>query len=229
MSRKLTKTEASFNAVQGWLRHAEASMNEASLERAWLITTLEVNERHERELTGPSMRFELAEGARGGARKDGGRRARAAARARRTDPRIRTAKSRPSAMPCMSGYPICKPRSSSTNPNSTHPYRPRSHARASRGCKRYARRPRRRAGRSAAPEKQATDQKIEELAATLRREKLGRAVAEGALDTARKDFSRLIRGVKAMRQTRRRRANRHRRAPPTPRNRPLRNVSHRRP
>ncbi len=51
-----------------------------------------------------------------------------------------------------------------------------------------------------AAEKQATDQKIEELAATLRREKLGRAVAEGALETARKDFSRLIREVKAMRQ-----------------------------
>ncbi len=59
MSRKLTKTEASFNAVQGWLRHAEASMNEASIERARLVTTLgEVNERHERELTGQSMRFD---------------------------------------------------------------------------------------------------------------------------------------------------------------------------
>ena len=95
LSRKLTETEASFNAVQGRLRHAEASINESSIERARLVTTLdEVNERHERELTGQSMRFELAEGARGDARKGGGRHARTAARARRTDPRIRTAQRR---------------------------------------------------------------------------------------------------------------------------------------
>ena len=48
-----------------------------------------------------------------------------------------------------------------------------------------------------AADKQATEQKIEELDAALRREKLERAVAEGALETARKDFSRLMREVMA--------------------------------
>ena len=95
MSRKLTETEASFNAVQGRLRHAEATINEANIERARLVTTLdEVNERHERERTGQNMRFELAAGARDDARKGGGRRARTAARPRRTDPRIRPAQRR---------------------------------------------------------------------------------------------------------------------------------------
>ena len=59
MSRKMTETEASFNAVQGRLRHAEATINEANIERARLVTTLdEVNERHERERTSQNMRFD---------------------------------------------------------------------------------------------------------------------------------------------------------------------------
>jgi crescentin len=59
MARKLTETEASFNAVQGRLRHAEATINEANIERARLVTTLdEVNERHERERAGQNMRFD---------------------------------------------------------------------------------------------------------------------------------------------------------------------------
>src|SRR5664279_2699226 len=59
LSRKVTETEASFNAVQGRLRHAEASINEASIERARLVTTLdELNERHERERAGQNMRFD---------------------------------------------------------------------------------------------------------------------------------------------------------------------------
>ena len=59
MSRKLTETEASFNAVQGRLRHAEAAINEANIERARLVTTIdEINERHERERSGQDMRFE---------------------------------------------------------------------------------------------------------------------------------------------------------------------------
>ena len=95
MSRKMTETEASFNAVQGRLRHAEAAINEASIERARLITTLdEVNERHERERNSLNIRFELAADTRGDARKGGGRRPRAAARPRRTDPRIRKAQRR---------------------------------------------------------------------------------------------------------------------------------------
>jgi crescentin len=42
------------------------------------------------------------------------------------------------------------------------------------------------------------EQHLEELNAALRREKLERAVIEGALETGRKDFSRLMREVMAL-------------------------------
>jgi chromosome segregation ATPase len=40
-----------------------------------------------------------------------------------------------------------------------------------------------------AAEKQVTDQRIEELSASLRREQMQCSVVEGALETARKDFA----------------------------------------
>ena len=49
--------------------------------------------------------------------------------------------------------------------------------------------------------KQANEQHIEELNTALRREKLERAVVEGALETGRKDFSRLMREVMAMQRS----------------------------
>jgi Crescentin protein len=49
-----------------------------------------------------------------------------------------------------------------------------------------------------AADKQAAEQTIEELDAALRREKLERSVVEGALATARKDFPRAMREVKAL-------------------------------
>ena len=52
-----------------------------------------------------------------------------------------------------------------------------------------------------AAEKQAAEQKIEELDAALRREKLERAVVEGALEAARKDFARLMREVMALQRS----------------------------
>jgi crescentin len=44
----------------------------------------------------------------------------------------------------------------------------------------------------------ASEEKIEELTASLRREKLERAVVEGALETCRKDFSRVMRELMAL-------------------------------
>jgi hypothetical protein len=49
-----------------------------------------------------------------------------------------------------------------------------------------------------AADKQTAADTIEELNAALRREKLERAVAEGALETARKDLARLMRDVMAL-------------------------------
>jgi crescentin len=47
-------------------------------------------------------------------------------------------------------------------------------------------------------ETQAAEQAIEELTAALRREKVERAVAEGALESGRKDFARLMRDLMAL-------------------------------
>jgi hypothetical protein len=47
-------------------------------------------------------------------------------------------------------------------------------------------------------EKQAADQRIEELSASLRREQMQCSVVEGALETARKDFARLMREAMAL-------------------------------
>jgi chromosome segregation ATPase len=49
-----------------------------------------------------------------------------------------------------------------------------------------------------AAEKQAADQRIEELSASLRREQMQCSVVEGALETARKDFARLMREAMAL-------------------------------
>jgi crescentin len=47
-------------------------------------------------------------------------------------------------------------------------------------------------------DKQLAEQAIEELSAALQREKLDRAVVEGALETARKDFARVMREVMSL-------------------------------
>ena len=49
-------------------------------------------------------------------------------------------------------------------------------------------------------QKHAAEQTIEELSSSLRREKMQRAVVEGALETARKDFSRLMRETATLRR-----------------------------
>ncbi len=49
-----------------------------------------------------------------------------------------------------------------------------------------------------AAERESLEQGIEELTAALKREKMERAVAEGALESARKDFARLLRELMAL-------------------------------
>jgi chromosome segregation ATPase len=53
-----------------------------------------------------------------------------------------------------------------------------------------------------AADKQATDQRIEELSVSLRREQMQCSVVEGALETARKDFARLMREAMALQRER---------------------------
>ena len=49
-----------------------------------------------------------------------------------------------------------------------------------------------------AAERQAAEQRIEELGASLRREQMQCSVVEGASETARKDFARLMREAMAL-------------------------------
>jgi crescentin len=221
LSRKLTETEASFNAVQGRLRHAEASINESSIERARLVTTLdEVNERHERELTGQSMRFDSLKARAATLEKVvADTRELLLARAEqireyeRRNSEIATERNALHERVSNLQAALIEYESKYKEADQTRAaYVERNEALA-RTLTAHEAALAQAADANAtladrvgaleatrAAEKQATDQKIEELAATLRREKLGRAVAEGALETARKDFSRLIREVKAMRQ-----------------------------
>jgi chromosome segregation ATPase len=59
LARKLTETEASLNAAQSRLRHVEGNFTEVNNERARLVTAMdESKERHDHELTSQRMRFE---------------------------------------------------------------------------------------------------------------------------------------------------------------------------
>ena len=59
LSRKLAEAETSLNASQGRLRHVEANFIEVNTERSRLAAALdEANERHAHELTSQRMRFD---------------------------------------------------------------------------------------------------------------------------------------------------------------------------
>jgi chromosome segregation ATPase len=219
MTRKMTETEASFNAVQGRLRHAEAAINEANIERARLITTLdEVNERHERERNSLNIRFDSlqtraatlekvvgdarelllarAEQIREYERRNG------EVAAERNELQERVSVLQASLIEYESKYKEADQirlayveRNTTLAPAFTA--KEAALARAEDDSAALADR----VGAleaTRASEKQAAEQKITELDAALRREKLDRAVAEGALATARRDFAKAMRDVMAL-------------------------------
>jgi crescentin len=219
LSRKVTETEASFNAVQGRLRHAEASINEASIERARLVTTLdELNERHERERAGQNMRFDSLQSraatlekvvadarelllARAEQIREYDRRNGEVA-TERNELQERVSNLQAALIEYESKY------KEADQTRSAYMERNGALARALT-AKEAALAQAEDANASLtdrvgaletarAGEKQTAEQKITELDAALRREKLDRAVVEGALATARKDFSRAMREVMAL-------------------------------
>ncbi|HEY1311247.1 MAG TPA: hypothetical protein VGF02_09875, partial [Pseudolabrys sp.] len=219
LQRKVTETEASFNATQGRLRHAEAAINEASIERARLVTTLdEVNERHERERTGQNMRFDSlqtramtlekvvadarelllarAEQIREYERRNG------EVSAERNTLHERVSSLQASLIQAESKFKEAdQTRSAYMERNGalarTLTAREAALAEAKDSEASLADRV---AALEAelANEKQTAEHKITELEAALGREQLERAVVEGALQTARKDFSRAMREVMAL-------------------------------
>jgi crescentin len=222
LSRKLTETEASFNAVQGRLRHAEATINEMSIERARLVTTLdEVNERHERERNGQSMRFnslqaraatlekvvadarELllarAEQVREYERRNG------EIATERNDLQERVSNLQAALIEYESKYKEAdQTRTAYVERNGALARNLTAKEAALAGAEDANALLSDRIGAleaARAAEKQAAEQKIEELDATLRCAKLARAVAEGALEAARKDFARLMREVMALQRS----------------------------
>ncbi len=219
LMRKLNETEASLAASQGRLRHVEANFAEVSTERSRLVSALdEANERHAQELSTHHMRFdalqaratstesllvEAREHLLGRAEeirnydRDAGELAleRDALQSRVSDleaDRIQ----RESQL-----SELDQARTTLTERSTTlaRAYTSKEAALV-RADDTIAALNARIADMENTREadRQAHEQQVEELSAALRREKLERAVSEGALETGRKDFSRLMREVMAL-------------------------------
>ncbi len=222
LSRKLTETEASFNAVQGRLRHAEANINESSIERARLITSIdELNERHERERSGQNMRYDSLQArattlekvvgdardlllARAEQIREYDRR-NAEIAAERNELHERASNLQAALIEAESKFKEAdQTRSAFMERNTTlaRSLTAKEAALAQAEDANAALTDRVGALEAARiSEKQATEQTITELDAALRREKLERAVSEGALQTARRDFAKLMREVMALQRS----------------------------
>ena len=222
LSRRLAETEASLNATQGRLRHVEANYVELNTERARLVTALdEVNERNEHERANQRTRFEALQ-ARAGATEKllGEAREHLLARAEE----IRDFDRRMSAMAIerdalqtrisdleADRIQRCSELREIEQARSTSLERSAALARAYAAKESALDRAEETIGalnqRIAASEaarttdKQIAEQAIEELGAALKREKLERAMADGALETARKDFARVAREVMALQRS----------------------------
>jgi crescentin len=216
LSRKLTETEASLNATQGRLRHVEGNFAELNNERARLVSALdESNERHDHELSSQRMRFDALQ-ARASATDNllGEAREHLLARAeeiRDFDRRLNdVTNERDNLQARVGDLEADRIRRESE-------IKEMDHARATlmeRGgalTRAYTAKEAAlaRAEDSAAAlhaqfealvkeranDKMLAEQAIEELKAALQREKLDRAVVEGALEAGRKDFARVMREV----------------------------------
>ena len=221
MSRKLTETEASFNAVQSRLRHAEATINEANIERARLVTTLdEVNERHERERSGQNMRFNSLQArattlekvvadarelllARAEQIREFERRA-GEIETERNDLQQRLTNAQAALIDFESKYKEADmirtayverngalARSLTAKEAAFVESEDTNAALTNRVAALEA---------ALINERQAAEHTIEELEATVNRQKLERAVLDGALQTARRDFARAMHEVMALQQ-----------------------------
>ena len=219
VSRKLAETEASLTATQGRLRHVEGNFAELSTERARLANAIEEgNERHDHELTTQRMRFDALQARAAASEKLlGEAREHLLARAdeiRTYDRRAgELALERDALQARVSDLEAERIQRESEfkevdQARATLMERSAALARAftakeaalTRADDSIAALSEQVAALEAAraAEKQATEQKIEELGASLRRERMQCSVVEGALETARKDFARLMREAMAL-------------------------------
>jgi chromosome segregation ATPase len=213
LSRKLAETEASFNALQGRLRHVEVNFTEAATERVRLATALdEANERAERDRSSAPMRFDALQGAPTRWRKS------SATPASSSFPAPNRSASTTANMPLTTERDDLQARLSDVqaqlfardsqlkevdDARSIYVERNASLARAftakeaalAQAAELNASLNERIGELEAlrAAEHQVSAQRVEELESVLSREKLERSVIEGALATARKDFAKAMR------------------------------------
>jgi len=223
LSRKLAETEASLTATQGRLRHVEGNFAELSHERTRLAGSLEeAKERHEHELTTRQMRFDALQARATASEKLLGE-AREHLLARADE--IRTSDRRASDLALerdalqtriaeLETERIQRDSQFAEVDQARVTLLERSAALARAFTVKEAALTRAEDTIAAlseqinaleaarAADKQATDQRIEELSVSLRREQMQCSVVEGALETARKDFARLMREAMALQRER---------------------------
>ena len=219
LGRKLVEAEASMTTAHARLRHAEVNCNELNSERGRLTNALdEANERHAHEIATQRMRFETLQ-ARAAATEKLLAEAREQLMTRAEDIREHERRNTDLARE----RDILQARLADVEAERAQrdaQFRDVEQARATlmeRGAaltrafaskeaalgqaeETVAARDERIASLEAllTSETQAAEQAIEELTVALRREKVERAVAEGALESGRKDFARLMRELMAL-------------------------------
>jgi crescentin len=219
LARKLTETEASLSATQGRLRHVEGNFAEINNERARLVSALdESNERHDHELTSQRMRFDALQ-ARAAATDNllGEARDHLLARAeeiRDFDRRLNdVTNERDNLQARVSDLEADRIRRESEIKEMDHA-RSTLMERGGALTRAYTAKEAALAraedsiaalhgqidtlAKERAHDKMLAEQAIEELKAALQREKLDRAVVEGALEAGRKDFARVMREVMSL-------------------------------
>jgi chromosome segregation ATPase len=219
VSRKLAETEASLTATLGRLRHVEGNFAELSTERARLANALdEANERHEHEATTQRMRFDALQARAAASEKLlGEAREHLLARAdeirtydrrggelalERDSLQARIADLETERMQRESEFKEMDQARATLMERSaalTRAYTAKEAALVRAEDAISALSEQLAAVEAArASEKQVAEQRLEDLGASLRREQMQCSVVEGALETARKDFARLMREAMAL-------------------------------
>ena len=219
VSRKLAETEASLTATHGRLRHVEGNFAELSTERARLANAIEeINERHDHELTTQRMRFDALQARAAASEKLLGE-AREHLLARADEIRVydrragELAQERDALQTRVSELETerIQRESEFTEVDQARATLMERSAALTRAFTAKDAALQRAEDTIAAlneqvaaielarsAEKHASEQRIEELGASLRREQMQCSVVEGALETARKDFARLMREAMAL-------------------------------
>lgn len=219
LSRRLAETEASLAAVQGRVRHVEADFAELSTERTRIAAALEeVKERHEHELTTQRTRFEALQArAQASEKLLGEARDHLLARAedlrdydRRNGELAQERDGLQTRATELEAERITRESTLTELEQARTALTERATSLLRAFSAKEAALERAEASIAALNERtttleqtlstqtQTSEQTIAELNAALRRERMERSVVEGALETARKDFSRAMRELMAM-------------------------------